>query len=267
MSVIRGGVARAIPGQGDHWHYHRATELTLIQRGSGTRFVADRIELFDAGDLVLIGSNVPHYWHQHGISTGFSLQWDFPLEHGIWSFGEAVAPLRALAMKAQRGLHLRGETARATAERMSELQHLNGLPRLVAFLKLMSLLAAAPPREMRALAARAFALDGTAEQQDAIQRAVSFILAHYREPIRLEALLPLTGMSRATFARQFRRHAGKPFSTFLNQVRLQAVCRALRETAEPISSIAFSHGFNQLSFFNRLFRREFGMSPGDFRAQ
>ncbi len=196
-----------------------------------------------------------------------SLQWDFPLEHGIWSFGEAVAPLRALARKAQRGLHLRGETARTAGEMMGELQHLNDLPRLVAFLKLMSLLASAPTREMRALAARPFALDGTAEQQDAIQRAVSFILAHYREPIRLEALLPLTGMSRATFARQFHRHAGKPFSTFLNQVRLQAVCRALRETAEPISSIAFGHGFNQLSFFNRLFRREFGISPGEFRAQ
>ena len=267
VSVIRGGVARAIQGQGDHWHYHRATELTLIQRGSGTRFVADHIELFDSGDLVLIGANVPHYWHQHGSSTGLSLQWDFPLEHGIWSFGEAVEPLRSLATKAQRGLHLRGETARAAAEMMGELQHLNGLPRLVAFLKLMSLLASAPTREMRALAARPFALDGTAEQQEAIQRAVSYILAHYREPIRLDALLPLTGMSRATFARQFHRHAGKSFSTFLNQVRLQAVCRALGKTGEPISAIAFGNGFNQLSFFNRLFRREFGISPGEYRSR
>lgn len=266
VSVIRGGVARPIAGQGDHWHYHRASELSLIQRGSGTRFVADQIELFDAGDLVLIGANVPHYWHQHGSSAGLSLQWDFPLEHGIWTFGEAVAPLRALAAKAQRGLHLQGDAARAATEGMAELQHLTGMPRLVAFLKLMSLLASAPPRELRALAARPFALDGTAEQQDAIQRSVSYILAHYREPMRLEALHTLTGMSRATFARQFARHAGKPFSTFLNQVRLQSVCRALRESAEPISAIAFSHGFSQLSFFNRLFRREFGISPGEFRA-
>jgi AraC-like DNA-binding protein len=240
--------------------------LSLIQRGSGTRFVADHIELFDSGDLVLIGSNVPHYWHQHGESAGLSLQWEFPMEHGIWSFGEAVAPLRTLAAKAQRALHLRGETARAAAAMMAELQHLSGLPRLVLFLKLLAALAVAPDGEMRPLAARPFALDGTAEQQDAIQRAVSYILAHYREPVRLEALHSLTGMSRATFARQFSRHAGKPFSTFLNQVRLQAVCRALRETAEPISAIAFSHGFNQLSFFNRLFRREFGCNPGAFRV-
>lgn len=267
VQVLRNGVARAISGQGDRWHYHRAMELTLIQRGAGTRFVADHIALFEAGDLVLIGSNVPHYWHQHGESAGLSLQWDFPLEHGVWSLGEIHTPLRTLASRAQRGLHFRGSTAPAAAALMSELQSSTGLARLALFFKLLALLASAPAAHTRALAERPFALDGTAEQQDAVQRAVSFILAHYREPIRLKSLLALTGMSRATFARQFTRHAGKSFSVFLNQVRLQAVCRALRETAEPISAIAFANGFNQLSFFNRLFRREFGVSPSTMRAR
>jgi AraC-like DNA-binding protein/mannose-6-phosphate isomerase-like protein (cupin superfamily) len=267
VSVVRGGIARAIRGQGDRWHYHRAMELTFIQSGSGTRFVADHIELFDSGDLVLIGANVPHYWHQHGSSAGVSVQWDFPREHGVWSLGEAVAPLRELSTKAQRGFHVRGETARVISEMMAGLQTTIGLPRLADFFKMLSFLAGAPSRDVRALAARPFALDGTAEQQEAVQRAVSFILAHYREAVRLDPLLVLTGMSRATFARQFARHAGKSFSVFLNQVRLQAVCRALRETAEPISAIAFSNGFNQLSFFNRLFRREFGKSPSEFRSE
>jgi AraC-like DNA-binding protein len=117
------------------------------------------------------------------------------------------------------------------------------------------------------LSERAFSLTGTAEHQEAVRRAVSYILAHYREAVRLEDLHALTGMSRATFARQFQRHAGKPFSMFLNQVRLQAVCRALRDTAEPISAIALENGFNQLSFFNRLFRRECGVSPGEYRER
>ena len=58
---------------------------------------------------------------------------------------------------------------------------------------------------------------------------------------------------------------GDLFSTFLHLVRLPAVCRALLDTAEPISVIAFSHGFTQLSFFNRLFHREFGSSPSAYR--
>ena len=266
VAVIRAGRVLQIKGHGDHWHYPRAMELTLSERGAGTRFVADHIELFESGDLVLIGANVPHYWHQRGRSAGYSVQWDFPREHGIWSFGETAAPLRALAASALRGLHLRGETARQAAAAMAELSHSVGLPRLAVFMRLLAVLAAAPKRDVRPLGALPFSMDGTDEQQEAVRRAVSYILAHYRESVRLDALLRLSGMSRATFARQFQRHAGKPFSTFLNQVRLQAVCRALLDTTEPISAIAFSHGFNQLSFFNRLFRREFGISPSLYRV-
>ena len=267
VEVVRAGRAVPIPGHGGHWHYHRALELTLIERGAGTRFVADHIEMFQPGDLVLIGPNVPHYWHTREHCAGLSVQWDFPLDHGIWSFGEAAAGLRALEKASLRGLHLRGRTAAAVAEAMAALVPMEEFPRLAAFVRLLSLLSAAPAGDVRPLALRPFSLDGTAEQQEAVRRAVSYVLAHHREPIRLETLHGLTGMSRATFARQFRRHSGKSFSAFLNHVRLQAVCRALLETSEPVSAIAFSHGFNQLSFFNRLFRRETGVSPSGYRAR
>ena len=267
VEVIRGGQARPIAGHGDHWHYHRAMELTFIEHGAGTRFVADRVEMFHAGDLVLIGSNVPHYWHSQGRYAGLAAQWDFPPDHGIWHFGEMVLPLQTLARSALHGLRLKGKTAIATANAMARLTALADLPRLVAFLQLLSSLASAPGCDVERLATHPFSLNGTVERQEEIARAVSYILAHYRESVRLDELLRLTSMSRATFARQFQRHAGKPFSAFLNQVRLQAVCRALMESADAISSIAFNHGFNQLSFFNRLFRREFGISPGDYRRK
>ncbi|MBS0632177.1 MAG: helix-turn-helix domain-containing protein [Verrucomicrobia bacterium] len=265
VEVVQGpGRAETISGQGDHWHYHRANELTLIQRGSGTRFIADHIELFEPGDLILIGANVPHYWHQRGASTGLALQWDFPLEHGVWDFGESAA-LGTLTEFARRGLHIQGKTAEITRRRIEELPNLTGLARLALFLQILDGLATAPAHDVRPLSARAFSLTGTAEHQEAVRRAVSFILAHYHRSLGLPELLRLTNMSRATFARQFRRHAGKSFSTFLNQVRLQAVCRALRDTNELVGNIALDHGFNQVSFFNRLFRREFGISPSAYR--
>jgi AraC-like DNA-binding protein len=263
--VLAPGRVAPMRGHGDHWHYHSEMELTLIQRGAGTRFVADQIELFESGDLVLIGSNVPHYWHLRGVSSGLSLQWDFPLEHGIWGFGE-TAPLRALAEHARRGLHIRGAAVATIRQRMEALAGCTGLARLAVFLQVLAGLADASARDVRPLAAQPFSLSGTLDQQEAMRRAVSYIIAQYREPVRLPELLELTGMSRATFARQFPRHAGKSFSTFVNQVRLQAVCRALRDTAEPVSAIAFNHGFNQLSFFNRLFLREFGLSPTAYRV-
>jgi AraC-like DNA-binding protein len=258
-------VAR-LQGHGHHWHYHRAMELTFVQRGNGTRFVADHIELFEPGDLVLLGTNVPHYWHLRKDSAGLSVQWDFPLEHGIWSLAEAK-PLRDLDEVARHGLHLRGDTAASIRRIMEELPAKSGLDRVAAFLRILSELTNAPAPDARRLAERPFSVSGTTEHRESVARAVSYVILKYREQIRLPELLRLTGMSRSTFERQFHRHAGKSFSVFLNQVRLQAVCRALRDSTDLVGTIALNNGFNQLSFFNRLFRREFGMPPNEYRKQ
>jgi AraC-like DNA-binding protein len=258
---------RSVPleGQGAHWHYHRAVELTFIQKGKGTRFLGDHIELFDSDDLVLIGSNVPHYWHMRGVSRGLSTQWEFPIEHGIWNFAES-ALLTKMFESARRGLQILGATGENTRRRLEQLPSLAGLARLAVFLQILDGLSCAPSTDLRPLSQQPFSLSGSAEQQEAIRRAVSYILANYRGTVNLSELLHLTGMSRATFTREFRRHAGRPFSTFLNGVRLQAVCRALGETTELVGNIAMDHGFNQLSFFNRLFRREIGVNPSVYRA-
>lgn len=260
-----GGRSTTFTGQGDHWHYHPALELTLIQSGAGTRLVADDIDLFHPGDLVLIGPNVPHYWHMRGASSGLAIQWDFPEEHSIWNIPEVATQLRQLTESSRRGLHVFGRTSEQVTNLMKRLIQSSGLARLGLFLEILGQLANISPKESRYLSAQAFSISSTPETQEIIQRAVSYILAHHREEVSLGDLLKLTGMSRATFARQFLLHAGKPFSTFRNQVRLQAVCHALRDTNEPVSNIALDHGFNQLSFFNRLFLREFGMNPSAYR--
>jgi AraC-like DNA-binding protein/mannose-6-phosphate isomerase-like protein (cupin superfamily) len=265
VQIVNGpGQCEEMAGQGDHWHFHRAMELTLVLRGEGTRFVGDHIELFEPGDLVLIGSQVPHYWHMRGPSQGLALQWDFPPEHGIWTFPE-TSGLRRLEEVALRGLHVRGPTAVILQRQMERVSMTTGLTRFAVFMDILAGLVAAPARDLRQLSQRSFPLAGKVDHQHAMRRAVSYILAHYREPIELSQLQHLVSMSRATFIRQFRAHTGKSFSTFVNQVRLQAVCRCLRETCEPIGNVAFAHGFSTLSFFNRLFRREFGVSPSMYR--
>jgi AraC-like DNA-binding protein/mannose-6-phosphate isomerase-like protein (cupin superfamily) len=264
--VLDWGQQLPLQGKGDRWHYHPQTELTLVQQGEGTRFIADHIEEFRVGDLVLIGSNVPHYWHVKGESSGLAIQWYFPMDHGIWAFVE-TQKLRQLEEAAHHGLQIRNATAQRLRRNFEQLPELSGLQRLASLMSMISVLIEAPKEDLRPLSKQPFSLSGTSEQQDAVSRAVSYILAHYQERLQLKDLLDITSMSRATFARQFQIHAGRSFSVFLNQVRLQAVCRSLRESHEPITSVALNHGFNQLSFFNRLFRREFGLTPSAYREK
>src|SRR5262249_15255231 len=152
--------------------------------------------------------NLPHYWHVRGPCAGYSIQWDFPATHPVWSLPETEA-LAPLFQAAGRGLHFTGEALAGAEREMPRLGEANGVRRLTALLELLATLAEAPGRSRELLSSRVSTLPGERTHQQAIAGAVRYLLANFREPIRLEALLKLTHMSKATFARQFRRHSGK----------------------------------------------------------
>lgn len=263
VDVILGdGSTRRVAGEGVHWHHHPEMEMTWFRTGQGTRFVGDHIGSFEPGDLVLLGGNLPHYWHADGKSSGLSVQWHFPPGHPFWSFPENLE-IAAGFRCAERGLRLSGDTSRRMAACLEKISEVHGALRLPALMELFAIVLAAES-EAEVLSSRSFG-PGTSRYQSAIAKGVRHLVANFRDEVRLEDLLKLTGMSRPTFARQFKVHSGRSFSEFINGIRLQAACRELIVTDRSVLEISLDCGFNQISFFNRLFRREMGCSPSDFR--
>lgn len=264
--VLAPGRSIAVSGEGERWHFHREMELTLFNSGTGTRFVGDHIGAFEAGDLVLLGEKLPHYWHCRGASSGFSAQWDFPKSHALWTFPETLS-LLPLFERARRGLRITGRAAQEAGGMLRGLERSQGAGRLALLLGLLHRIAEAAEGECQPLSARAFALPAGEGHQRAIAMAVRHLVANHRETVRLGELLSLTGLSRSGFARQFKQHSGRSFSEFLNGLRLEAACRDLLESTRAVVDIAFASGFTQVSFFNRLFRRTYGCSPSAFRRK
>lgn len=264
--VLAPAKAERVAGEGTHWHYHPEMELTLFTSGTGTRFVGDHMGPFAAGDLVLLGERLPHYWHTRAHSSGVSIQWHFPQTHPFWAFPETL-PFMDLFKRAGRGLHFTGPTCREAAALLQEITRVSGAAQLALLLRLFTTLHAAPPGDRSLLSVRSFSLSPESHYQEAIARSIRHLIAHFRDPVRLDDLLKLTGLSRPTFARQFKQHAGRTCSEFLNRLRLHAACRELTHSRRSILEIALATGFSQISFFNRLFRRTYHCSPSEYREK
>jgi transcriptional regulator GlxA family with amidase domain len=110
-------------------------------------------------------------------------------------------------------------------------------------------------------------LPADSRHRHAISEALRYLLANYRNELRLQEVLRLTRMSRATFSRQFKRHSGKTFSEFVSHIRLQSARRELVETERSVLEIASSCGFSEVSFFNRIFRRMVICTPSEYRTR
>lgn len=255
-----------IEGEGEHWHYHEACEFLLFESGSGTSFIGDRIQPIQAGDVVLLGSNLPHYWHMRGASSGWLVQWHWDPSHHVWALPE-TAELDQLCKDALRGIQFSGPTAERLASQFMELAAHDGLNRLGKLIGLLATAAAAPEAERFFISQNSLSFAVGSRHQTAMQAVIRHLFENFRHQIRLEEVLSVAHMSKATFSREFKMHAGMPLSIFLQQIRMDAVCHELAGTDHPITEVAYNNGFTELSFFYELFRRMHRSIPTEYRRR
>lgn len=264
--VLAPGSKQRLVGEGQHWHYHEAFELICFRSGTGTSFIGDRIQPLKAGDVVLLGSNLPHYWHMRGSSGGWVTQWHWGAASHFWAIPETV-DLEDLHKEAARGIHYTGRTAGLIAAHLAELETATGIDRLGIFLRCLAAAMAAPAAE-KAPATENFRFFAPgSSHQTAMQAVIRHLFENFRRPVALDEILGVAKMSKPTFSRQFKAHAGMSLRAFLQQIRLDAVVHELGSSERTVSEIAMSNGFSELSFFNRLFLRVHGCRPLQLRRR
>lgn len=252
------------------FHFHPECELTLVEASHGLRFVGDSIERFEAGDLVLLGSNLPHYWTNppdwRGAARSVVVQFPRDLLGAGWLDAPEFAGVRRLLGRAGRGVHFRGRTAAAAARRLRTMTGLAPFARLQLLLETLHALAAAPGARLLASAGFAPAMDG--EDESRLGRVLDYVNQRAAEGVQQREAARRAGLSPAAFSRYFRRKMGHTFEDFVNEVRVGRSCRALIETPEKsVAEIAFAAGYNNLANFNRQFRRRTGLSPVEYRRR
>lgn len=245
-----------------NWHYHPEYELTLILKGNGMRLIGDSYEPFASGDLVLIGPNLPHSWtselgreKQECVVVQFSESF----VNGLLNCNE-FAQIKKMLNVSRQSIHF--AMVDDVANDILTLPEKKGFERVTSLLSILNKLT---PLQKQVLASEFFKPIPQKMDQDRVNRIFNFVHTHSSENISISQLSSMINLSDSAFCKFFKRTSGKTFSDYLNDVRIGHACKLLSETERSVSEIAYSVGFESLTYFNRVFLRKKGKSPKRFR--
>ncbi len=246
------------------WHYHAEYELTYIVRGRGRRFVGDDVADYREGDLVFLGSYLPHTWQSTGRYRAIVVQFARDFMGDALDVCPELRPIRQLLGRGRRGLKILGRTRTHVAGELERLARSKGVPRLAQWLHVLDRLASAT--QYQTLASEVFSAPRDTVHSDGLQAALDEIHTHFLEPLRQVHVAERAGLSTAGFSRFFRRATGIRFVDYVIDLRVGHACQLLLETDLPVTQVGHDSGFANLSNFNRAFRQRRGMTPSEFRT-
>ena len=247
------------------WHFHPEYELTYIVSGQGKRLVGDSVETFGPGDFVLIGPGLPHVWVSERKTdepaVALVVQFSAAFAESVLAFPELSAA-DGLFRKAQQGICF--QVARHwKPERKMKI--IAGLQPGNPFTVLLELLQELTVKKSRTLASAQYKLLRSGNDGRRIHKVLKFVQDHYREPITVSQAAAMLHLSDSAFCKYFKRSMGKTFSDFVNDIRITQAASLLMETDLSIAALAADCGFENISYFNRVFLRKKGIQPYKFR--
>lgn len=249
------------------WHFHPELELVYIADGAGKRHIGNHISYYNDGDLIFMGPNLPHFGFTDrltGASAEIVVQWkeDF-LGTKILQLPESE-PIKSLFHRSLQGLAFHGNVKKEVGTRLSEMAYMTPFERLITFIKILHTLATSD--EYTVLNASAVGLTVNLQDSGRIDTIYKYVRNHFTdEEIPLTDIAAEINMTVPSFCRYFKKHTGKTFTEFVNEYRVVHATKLLSETDAQIGEICYDCGFNNVSHFNRNFKKITGQSPRDYR--
>jgi len=250
-------------------HYHEEFELNFIQNAKNARrVIGDHIEDIEELELVLVGSNLQHAWFTHNCRSKeireITIQFHKDLFDEKLLRRNQLSFIRTMLEKSLRGILFSKETTQQLAPRIMELNQKQGFDSVLELMSILHDLSIS--RNMRILSDASF---NNTEQftynSRRIEKTLEYMNHNFDKPITLNEVARLANMSDAAFSRFFKQRTGNTFIDSLTEIRLGHASRMLIDTTQSIAEVAYHCGFNNISNFNRIFKKKKSCTPKDFR--
>jgi AraC-like DNA-binding protein len=256
------------------WHFHPEIELLYCIRGKGTNYVGNYIAPICEGEVLLFGRNLPHTRQRD--RDYYNAQPDAQPETIVVQFredflGEAIFSMPEfqhigkLLENAQRGIAFLGATRSSIAERLSELNRYSGSDAIIRLLGLLNEMGRST--ELSFLNHSRYPIELNDKDTLRINQVFNYVHEHFREHISLSDIAGVANLSPAAFCRYFKTRTRNSFVDYVNQIRVEYARELLMEGRLDITQVSFSSGFNNLSNFNKQFKKMAGETPSQYRAK
>lgn len=254
------------------YHYHPEYELTLILKGKGKRYVGNSLAPYKEGDLVLLGSNLPHCWKSENAKRG-----KINASSVVTQFtGDFLGPefmsktemtgIKQLLERSKYGVHFINSSAASIQEDILAMEK-ETMPfrKMIMFLEILQKLASS--KEYTLLDKQHHSFVHSLSEQKKINEVIAYIVDNFREKIILERAAQKTGMTPTSFCKYFKRQTRKTFIETVMEYRINYAAQQLVDTDKAVSDIGFESGFGDVSHFYKTFRGKKKLSPLQYRKK
>ncbi|NSL90818.1 AraC family transcriptional regulator [Chitinophaga solisilvae] len=254
------------------FHFHKECQMVYVEQSEGKRIIGDSIEDFSSDELILLGPDIPHVWHNNSKyfdkkkkgNNARSVALFFHPEKllaamEIFGLSKQVV---SLMRKCSRGMKFHGATKQALKTLLLEMTTQDQLTQLSTFIQVLEKLS--HTREYELLASEGYVNTYQMKDNDRIDIVFKYVFSDFKTDIHLDKAAAMVNMNKQAFCRYFKNRTQKTFVQFVNEVRIGHACKLLAEGPQQISLLAFECGFNSLSNFNRFFREIKNVSPKEY---
>lgn len=255
----------------DKLHYHPEIQLIHILEGTGDLFAGDSFISYRPGNLFLIGSNQSHVFKsdpayfdekKHLECKTISIFFhENSLGNRFFNIDE-TSEIRSLLERSGRGIQFNSPIADAMGPKILNLLDLDGFERLLEILSILNQLANCEDFEY--LATRNTPIPSNDQKTQKVNKVINYIINNFSKDIKLEDVAKVANYSPSAFCHFFKQHTQKTFVEFLIELRVSNACKMLRNSDFNISQICYECGFNNVSNFNRQFKKIMGLCPSDY---
>lgn len=246
-------------------HFHQEVELVYVMEGELRLYVMEREYHLKRGDICVINSNEEHRIETQGEITTAHLFITYSLIRSVYNGVSSFFFCNSTSEDDERYEKLRELLNQLLKRKMfcekeaEEEQH--EYEYLSVFYKVLGYLTSNFIKKAKTDA-------GMSMQQKSQMRTLQineYIMNNYNQPISLKSLADTLYLSEGYLSRYLKKIYNMSFSAYLRQVRLSHAMSELMYTDKAILQIALDNGFSSISFFNKVFKEEYGKSPSHIR--